>query len=83
MNAADAELLLENAATEPSRRIVARLVVDSDCTDNVFDLVAAVYKKAIRDAKRGDVEAIEFLSIVCPDWQELSNRHSFNRRFTQ
>ena len=39
-------------------------------SDAKFDLVAAVQRRAILDARAGDSEAIEYLNITMPDWRE-------------
>jgi len=44
-----------------------------------FDLIAAVYKLAIKDAWLGDVDATEFLDITSPNWRELSAQHHTGR----
>lgn len=36
----------------------------------MFDLIAGVYRQAIRDAKCGKRDAIEWLDVVAPDWRE-------------
>jgi hypothetical protein len=38
--------------------------------DPAIDLVASVFRLAVRDAQRGDAEAIEFLWATAPDWAE-------------
>lgn len=42
--------------------------------DPTFDLVAATYRQAIADAKRGDPEAIQWLDVCCPDWRRMEKR---------
>ena len=75
MNTTDVQTLLAGAADAPSRRLVARLVLADACIGNTFALVAAVYRRAVKDARRGDVGAIEFLDVTAPDWQELSAKY--------
>ena len=79
MNRTDVQTLLTGAADEPSRRVVARLALENDCIPNVYALVAAVFKKAMKDAKSGDAGATEFLDITTPDWRELSAHHLAER----
>jgi len=79
MNTTDAQLLLIGAANEPSRRVVARLALEDAGIENVYLLIGAVFKKAMKDAKRGDAGALEFLDLTSPDWQELSARHLAER----
>ncbi len=38
--------------------------------DPATDLVAAVFRLAVRDAQQGDTDAIEFLWVTAPDWAE-------------
>lgn len=49
-------------------------MIDSDILPNVYDLVAAVYRQAIREAQgrheRKRQAAVEWLAVVAPDWQE-------------
>jgi hypothetical protein len=76
MNTTDVQTFLDGAANTPSRRLVARLALTDACIGNTFALVAAVYRQAVKDARKGDKRAIEFLDITAPDWQELSRQHS-------
>ena len=78
MNPTDAQTLIIGVANESSRRIVARLAL-ADGIENTYALLAAVYRLAIRDAKRGDIGATEFLDITAPDWRELSAQHQTER----
>jgi len=57
----------------------ARLALANDCAVNSLDLLAAVYKLAIKDAGLGDADAIEFLNVTTPDWRELSAQHQTER----
>jgi len=57
----------------------ARLALANDCADNAFDLIAAVYKLAIKDAWLGDIGATEFLDITSPGWQALSTHRQTER----
>jgi len=41
--------------------------------DNLLDMVASVYRLAVRDALRGDALAIEWLNCVAPDWRRFTN----------
>jgi hypothetical protein len=51
-------------------------MITTDATiDNTYDLIAHIYQRALKDARRGDKEAIQFLDITAPDWQELSNKY--------
>lgn len=34
-----------------------------------LDLLAAIVRRAVRDAHRGDVEAVEWLDAYCPQWR--------------
>ena len=74
MNALAAQLLLDGAADEPSKRLVALTLADGHL-ENTVDLIAAVYRQAASDARRGDVGAIEFLDTTAPGWQKLSMKH--------
>jgi hypothetical protein len=38
--------------------------------DPTVDLIARVYQQAVKDAIKGDEEAVEFLNITAPDWRE-------------
>ncbi len=51
------------------------MFIADDCIQEVFDLLADVYKLAIKDARRGNREALEFLEICCPDWRDLSIKY--------
>ncbi len=42
--------------------------------DGLLDVVAACYKQALKDAKRGQPDAISFLDTTTPDWRERVNR---------
>jgi hypothetical protein len=75
MNTTDVQTLIHGAADERSKRIVARLALTDACIGNTFALVAAVYRRAMKDARMGDVDAIEFLGETAPDWQELSTQY--------
>jgi hypothetical protein len=75
MNTTDVQTLLTGAADRPSQRLVARLALADACIGNTFALVAAVYRRAMKDAKTGDAGAIDFLNVTTPDWQELSTQH--------
>jgi hypothetical protein len=75
MNTTDVQTLLDGAANTPSRRLVARLALADACIGNTFALVAAVYRRAVKDARKGDKHAIEFLDVTAPDWQELSAKY--------
>jgi hypothetical protein len=78
MNTTDVQTLLTGAADRPSQRLVARLALADACIGNTFALIAAVYRRAMKDARMGDVGAIEFLGETAPDWQELSTQHRQN-----
>lgn len=39
-----------------------------------FRLIAAVYRRAIRDAERGDREAVNWLDTTLPDWRKANDR---------
>ena len=78
MNPTDAQTLIIGAANESSRRIVARLAL-ADGIENTYALLAAVYRLAIRDAKRGDADATGFLDLTAPGWQALSTQHQTER----
>ena len=41
--------------------------------DPVLDLVAAVFRLAVKDARQGDQKARQWLWIVAPDWAERYN----------
>jgi hypothetical protein len=75
MNTTDVQTLLNGATNAPSRRLVVRMALADACIGNTFALVAAVYRQAVKDAKRGDKRAIEFLDVTAPDWQELSAKY--------
>ncbi len=61
-------------------KIAPNGALNSDGTiANTYALVAAVYRQAIKDARRGDKEAIRFLNVTCPDWQELATPSSIKR----
>lgn len=38
--------------------------------EGVYELIGRVYRQAVRDARRGDAEAVEFLDITAPEWRE-------------
>lgn len=43
---------------------------DIECFIEAFyDLLAAVFKRALLDARRGDQSAIGFLTAMIPDWR--------------
>ena len=42
--------------------------------DGVFDLIAAVQRRAILDAVRGCDEAIAYLDVTMPDWRTHCRR---------
>jgi hypothetical protein len=48
--------------------------------DGCFHLVARVYRQAVKDARRGDIKAIEFLDVCCPDWREITPRGGVRMR---
>jgi hypothetical protein len=48
--------------------------------DPVFDLVAAAYRQALADAKRGDSEAAAWLDMCCPGWREIIGRKPYPSR---
>jgi hypothetical protein len=77
MNPTDVQILLTGAADETSKRLVARLSLAD--IDNTYQLIASVYRLAIRDAKRGDVGATIFLDLTAPGWQALSAQHQTER----
>lgn len=39
--------------------------------DPWLDLLAAVYRQAVKDAKRGSKDAIHFLDATLPEWRQL------------
>ena len=45
--------------------------IDDTAVGNVYEVIAAVYKQALREARRGDEKAIDWLDCVRPDWREL------------
>ena len=51
-----------------------REAIPDNATNSVFTIVAAVYRRAIRDALGNDpierVDAVHFLDIAAPDWRE-------------
>ncbi len=56
--------------------------------DGALDLIAGVYKLAVRDAQRGHVDAVEFLDDCAPDWRlytpgEATERARFNEKCTK
>jgi hypothetical protein len=50
------------------------MITTETTLDNTYDLIAHVYRRALKDARRGDKEAIGFLNVSCPDWQELASQ---------
>jgi hypothetical protein len=36
----------------------------------MYDMIVALYQKAILDAQSGDPKAIEWLEVVAPDWRK-------------
>lgn len=40
----------------------------------MFDLIAGVYRQALRDAQNGKRDAIEWLDMCAPDWRELVDK---------
>lgn len=38
--------------------------------DGALDLVAHVYRQALKDARRGHTDAIYFLDSTAPDWRQ-------------
>lgn len=61
-----------------------RQYVGEHCILQVYTVIAAVYHRAILDAKRnGDdaAEAIEFLDVTAPDWREKLIERKFHPRF--
>ncbi len=48
--------------------------------EDIYALVAAVYRLAVRDAGRGNREAIRFLNICCPDWREQVAKYKHEAR---
>ncbi len=40
----------------------------------MLDLIAHVYRRALKDAKRGQPDAISFLDATAGDWRERVNR---------
>ena len=79
MNAATIQTLLSGAADETSKRLVARLALADGDIERTYALVAAVYKLAVRDAKRGDADATGFLDLTAPGWQALSTHRQTER----
>ncbi len=57
----------------------ARLALADGHIDNTYQLIAAVYKRALIDAGLGDADVIEFLDITTPDWRELSTYRQSGR----
>jgi hypothetical protein len=51
-----------------------RQYVGEHCILQVYTVIAAVYHRAILDAKRNRLDAIEFLDITAPDWREKLNQ---------
>lgn len=58
----------------------ARLEIPDDAIPGVFDMIAAVYRNALWDDRKGDNESIEWLEQVLPDWRELDTRAKDNGR---
>ena len=77
MNPTDVQTLLSGAADETSKRLVARLALAD--IDNTYQLLAAVFRLAIKDAKCGDADATGFLNDTAPDWQTLSAHRQTER----
>jgi hypothetical protein len=50
--------------------------IADDCTDRMFALVAEVYRDAIKQARRGNEKAIEWLDVTMPDWREVGSRYN-------
>jgi hypothetical protein len=42
--------------------------------DPTFDLIAATFRQALADAKRGDSEAAAWLDMCCPGWRKMDKR---------
>lgn len=42
--------------------------------DPWLDLFAAIFRQAIKDAKRGDTDAACFLDATLPEWRQIENR---------
>mgnify|MGYP002625283052 CR=1 FL=1 len=42
--------------------------------DPGLDLVAAVFRQAVRDARQGQADALQFLEVTSPDWRQLERR---------
>lgn len=44
-----------------------------------LDLLAAAVSRAIADAKRGDLEAADWLADVCPSWRRYDQQKALRR----
>lgn len=56
---------------EPSRSLEPR---ELDI-GGIYNLLAAVWEQAIRDARKGDKHAIHFLEQTFPEWREVEKRY--------
>lgn len=71
MNATDFATLHDGAATNHSAMFVCRLALGGAIADDdvLIGLLAAILRRAVVDAGKGDAEAISFLDWVCSTWR--------------
>ena len=56
-----------------------RVEVAMSTGNGVLDLVAACYRLAVRDAQRGQQDAITFLDVTAPDWRLFTTAQATKR----
>ena len=42
--------------------------------DLCFDVIGAIFRLAVEDARRGDPNALQWLAVVAPDWIEQGEK---------